>query len=92
MGYTIVSCFRYTYGLQMGSAVPWALVCSCAAKSRARNAKMKVLVIDVGGTNVKLLLSGEEMPRKFESGPKLTAEQMVKRAREITSDWKYDAV
>ena len=53
---------------------------------------MKVLVIDVGGTNVKLLLSGEEIPRKFESGPKLTAEQMVKKAREITSDWKYDAV
>ena len=53
---------------------------------------MKVLVIDVGGTNVKLLLSGEETPRKFESGPRLTAEQMVKKAKEITSDWKYEAV
>jgi len=38
---------------------------------------MKVLVIDEGGTNVKLLLSEEEIPRKFESGPKLTAEPMV---------------
>jgi len=53
---------------------------------------MKVLVIDVGGTNVKLLLSGQEAPRKFESGPKMTAEEMVKKAKEITSDWKYDAV
>jgi polyphosphate glucokinase len=34
---------------------------------------MKVLVIDVGGTHVKVLLSGEREPRKFESGPKLTA-------------------
>lgn len=53
---------------------------------------MKVLVIDVGGTNVKALLSGEETPRKFESGPKLTAGQMVEKVKEITSDWKYDAV
>ncbi|HTP67592.1 MAG TPA: ROK family protein [Dongiaceae bacterium] len=53
---------------------------------------MKVLVIDVGGTNVKLLVSGEESPRKFESGPEMTAEEMVKKAKEITKDWKYDAV
>jgi len=53
---------------------------------------MKVLVIDVGGTNVKLLLSGEEISRKFESGPKLTAEPMVKKAKEIAADWQYEAV
>jgi polyphosphate glucokinase len=53
---------------------------------------MKVLVIDVGGTNVKLLLSGEEIPRKFESAPKLTAETLVKKAKEIAADWKYEAV
>ena len=53
---------------------------------------MKVLVIDVGGTNVKLLLSGEETPRKFESGPNLTPEEMVKNAKRIASDWSYDAV
>ena len=52
---------------------------------------MKVLVIDVGGTKVKLLLSAEEIPRKFESGPKLTAEPMVKEAKEIVADWKYEA-
>jgi hypothetical protein len=52
---------------------------------------MKVLVIDVGGTNVKLLLRGEDIPRKCESGPKLTAEPMVKEAKEIVADWKYEA-
>jgi polyphosphate glucokinase len=53
---------------------------------------MKVLAIDVGGTHVKVLLSGEDTPRKFDSGPKLTPEQMVKGVKEITKDWKYDAV
>jgi len=52
----------------------------------------EILVIDVGGSNVKLLLSGEEIPRKFESGPKLTAAPMVKKAKEIAADWKYEAV
>lgn len=38
---------------------------------------MKVLVVDVGGTNVKLLASGQRVVRKFRSGPELTAKQMV---------------
>jgi polyphosphate glucokinase len=38
---------------------------------------MKVLVIDIGGTNVKLLATGQDAPRKFPSGPDLTPEQMV---------------
>jgi hypothetical protein len=38
---------------------------------------MNLLVIDVGGTHVKVLLSGEREPRKFETGPKLTARKMV---------------
>lgn len=53
---------------------------------------MKVLAIDVGGTHVKVLLSGEDTPRKFESGPKMTASEMVKGVKNITKDWKYDAV
>jgi len=54
--------------------------------------RVKVLVIDVGGTHVKVLISGEREPRKFESGPKLTAKQMVQGVKKIASDWKYDAV
>ena len=38
---------------------------------------MKVLVIDVGGTRVKILASGQREPRKFESGPAMTVAQMV---------------
>ena len=53
---------------------------------------MKVLVIDVGGTHVKVLVSGEREPRKFASGPTLTAKQMVAGVKKITGDWKYDVV
>lgn len=53
---------------------------------------MKVLVIDIGGTHVKILVSGEREPRKFESGPKLTAKQMVIGVKTIAADWTYDAV
>jgi polyphosphate glucokinase len=53
---------------------------------------MRVLVIDVGGTHVKVLVSGESEPRKFVSGPKLTAKQMVAGVKKITQDWKYDVV
>jgi polyphosphate glucokinase len=60
--------------------------------SQRRYQEMKVLAIDVGGTHVKVLLSGEETPRKFESGPTLTASQMVKGVKEITKDWKYEAI
>ncbi len=53
---------------------------------------MKVLVIDIGGNNVKLLLSGEQTPRKFPSGATLTPSEMVKGVKEATKDWKYDVV
>ena len=38
---------------------------------------MRVLVVDVGGTHVKVLLTGQPSPREFPSGPTLTAEQMA---------------
>ncbi|MGB2665165.1 MAG: ROK family protein [Candidatus Acidiferrum sp.] len=53
---------------------------------------MKVLAIDVGGTHVKVLLSGADTPRKFESGPKMTADEMVKGVKQLTKDWKFDAI
>jgi polyphosphate glucokinase len=53
---------------------------------------MKILVIDIGGTNVKMLASGKEMPRKFPSGPKMTPEQMVDGVLSATKDWDYEAV
>lgn len=53
---------------------------------------MEVLVVDVGGTSVKLWHTAHEEHRKFESGKTLTAEQMVKQTAETIGDWKYEAV
>lgn len=53
---------------------------------------MKVLVIDIGGTNVKVLATGRREPRKIASGPTLTARQMVEAVLMATDDWKYEAV
>jgi len=53
---------------------------------------MKVLAIDVGGTHVKILASGEKTPQKFVSGPEMTAKQMVSQVKKLTAQWEYDAV
>jgi polyphosphate glucokinase len=53
---------------------------------------MRVLVIDVGGTHVKILATGEKAHREFASGPTLTARQMVSRVKRLARGWKYDAV
>jgi len=53
---------------------------------------VKILVIDVGGNNVKLLVSGHQKPRKFPSGPSFTARQMVSEVKRVTEGWKWDVV
>jgi polyphosphate glucokinase len=53
---------------------------------------MKILVIDVGGTHVKLLASGRRAPLKIPSGPTLTPRRMVSAVKRLTDGWKYDAV
>lgn len=53
---------------------------------------MKVLVVDVGGTSVKILASGQQTMRKFRSGSALTPKQMVAGVVEAAEDWAYDAV
>jgi len=53
---------------------------------------MNVLVIDIGGTNVKILATGQAEPRKFPSGPKMTPQQMVSGVKELTSGWRYDVI
>lgn len=52
----------------------------------------KVLVIDIGGTNIKLLATGQTGARKFPSGPTMTAETMVRVAKKTAKDWDYDVV
>ena len=51
-----------------------------------------VLVVDVGGSHVKVLASGEQEPRRADSGPDLTAAQMVEAAKELADDWTWDSV
>jgi polyphosphate glucokinase len=53
---------------------------------------MKVLVVDIGGTHVKILATGQRVRLKFPSGPTMTPEQMVSRVQKLTKDWKYDVV
>jgi polyphosphate glucokinase len=52
----------------------------------------QVLVLDVGGTHVKLLATGRRVPVKLDSGPDLTPRLMVRRVLEATADWRYDVV
>jgi polyphosphate glucokinase len=53
---------------------------------------MKILVIDVGGTHVKILATGHKKRIEFPSGPKMTPAKMVAAVRAATAGWKYDAV
>jgi polyphosphate glucokinase len=53
---------------------------------------MNILVVDVGGTSVKILATGQAEPRSLRSGPTLTAEQMVAQVKELAGDWSYEAV
>jgi polyphosphate glucokinase len=51
-----------------------------------------VLAVDVGGSHVKVLASNEQEKRRFASGPKLTAEQMVEGVLRVVEGWSYDVV
>ena len=53
---------------------------------------MNVLTIDIGGTNIKFLVTGQKEPRRFPSGPEMTPKQMVASVKKLTQDWQYDAV
>jgi len=53
---------------------------------------VNVLAVDIGGTNVKILVSGEKEPRKFPSGPHLTPREMVAGVKKLAEGWKYEAV
>jgi polyphosphate glucokinase len=56
------------------------------------NQQRKILVIDVGGTHVKVLATGQKEPLKIPSGPDMTAGKMVSAVRAATKDLNYDGV
>ena len=53
---------------------------------------MNILTIDIGGTNVKMLATGQTERRRFPSGLTMTPRRMVAGVKELTADWKYDVI
>jgi polyphosphate glucokinase len=53
---------------------------------------MKVLVIDIGGTHVKILVTGQKSHREFDSGPAMTPARFLSAVRKLAADWKYDVI
>lgn len=53
---------------------------------------MNVLVVDIGGSHVKFLATGQDEHRKFSSGPEMTAERTVSGVKELAEDWTYEVV
>lgn len=53
---------------------------------------MNVLVVDIGGTHVKVLATGETEHREFPSGPTMTPKRLVAGVKKLTADWEYDVV
>ena len=53
---------------------------------------MDILAIDVGGTHVKVMASGQKEERKVVSGPTMTAAGMVDAVKALAADWKYEVV
>jgi len=54
--------------------------------------QQKILVVDIGGTNIKLLASGHRTPVKIPSGPEMTPRKMVTAVRKATAEWEYSKV
>ena len=63
-----------------------------AMKSTPTAKSRRVLVIDLGGTNVKMLATGQEEPRKSPSGPTMTPRGMIRVVKKLVRDWKFDCV
>lgn len=52
----------------------------------------KILVIDIGGSNVKILATGAEERIKIPSGENFKPEQMVELVKEHAANWEYEAI
>ena len=53
---------------------------------------LKILVLDIGGTNVKVLATGQKERRRFPSASKMTPQRMVAGVKKLVADWEYDVV
>ncbi|MHB1864509.1 MAG: ROK family protein [Gemmatimonadaceae bacterium] len=59
---------------------------------KRRHGAGRVLVLDVGGTHVKMLVQGKRVHRKFDSGPTMTARRMVREVKAAVRDWEFDRI
>jgi polyphosphate glucokinase len=59
---------------------------------RTQKSPQRILAVDVGGSKVKILASGETEPRKSKTGPKFTPENLVEELKDLARDWRWDAV
>jgi polyphosphate glucokinase len=53
---------------------------------------VKILVVDIGGSHIKVVATGHRAPVKIPSGPDLTPQLMMRRLLAAVKDWRYDAV
>ena len=61
-------------------------------RARRRPKAKKVLAVDIGGTHVKILATGRRARRRVESGPTMTAQQMVDAVKQMAEGWEYDVI
>lgn len=62
------------------------------SRAPARAPAKKILAIDIGGNHVKILVSGRRLKRQADSGPEMTAQQMVDAVKGLADGWDYDVV
>jgi DNA-binding NarL/FixJ family response regulator len=65
---------------------------AAGARKHGEAPPSSILVLDVGGSKVKMLATGQAEPRKISSGGRLTPERMVKAALRECKDWSFEAV
>jgi polyphosphate glucokinase len=61
-------------------------------KTASRPAIKRVLVVDIGGTSIKILATGQTEVRSFPSRPRLTPARMVSGVKKLAADWTYDVM
>jgi len=75
-----------------GAAQPRRVVLIAALAGTLAEKSPERLVIDVGGTNIKISMGGSDEPLKIPSGPELTAARMAEEVKKATASWQYEAV
>lgn len=63
-----------------------------AGPEKQTKTERKILVLDVGGTHIKMFATGQRLARKVVSGPTMTPQEMVQNVKRLTKDWEYDVI